>query len=65
MGYDRTEEFVAAAESFQLPGGGAQNDTQRHFSDADRHFNALASEMGNALHATSLKLQELGKCTYT
>lgn len=63
MGYDRTQEFVEAAERLGIPGGADRADAKKHFSDADRQFNALAAEMGNTLHSTSLKLQELGKCT--
>lgn len=56
---------MEAAERLGLPGGADRADTKKHFSDADRQFNALAAEMGNTLHSTSLKLQELGKraCT--
>ncbi|OEH74046.1 putative syntaxin [Cyclospora cayetanensis] len=61
MGYDRTHEFVEAAERLGLSGGSERAEQRRHFSDTDQQFNALAAEMGNALHSTSLKLQELGK----
>lgn len=61
MAYDRTQEFVEAAERLGLPGGADRPDAKKQFSDADRQFNALAAEMGNTLHSTSLKLQELGK----
>ena len=61
MAYDRTQEFVEAAQKLGLPGIVDREDARRHFSDADKQFNALAAEMGNTLHSTSLKLQELGK----
>ncbi|KAL8446624.1 hypothetical protein Emag_004684 [Eimeria magna] len=61
MACDRTEEFLALAEGLGLPGGVERPDARKQFSDADRQFNALAAEMGNTLHSTSLKLQELGK----
>lgn len=61
MAYDRTQEFVEAAERLGLPGIAGRTDPKKHYSDADRQFNALAAEMGNTLHSTSLKLQELAK----
>ncbi|KAL8434212.1 hypothetical protein ACSSS7_003313 [Eimeria intestinalis] len=61
MACDRTDEFLTLAEGLGLPGGAERPEAKKQFSDADRQFNALAAEMGNTLHSTSLKLQELGK----
>lgn len=62
MAYDRTQEFVEAVERLGPLGAPQTLDARKPFSDEDRQFNALAAEMGNMMHATSLKLQELGKC---
>ncbi|CDJ69004.1 syntaxin, putative [Eimeria necatrix] len=61
MAYDRTAEFAAAAESFHFAANPPAADPRQPFSDADKNFNLIASDMGNSLHATSLKLQELAK----
>ncbi|KAL8438706.1 hypothetical protein Efla_005244 [Eimeria flavescens] len=61
MACDRTQEFMEFAERLGLPGSGDRHETKKQSSEAGRQFSALAAEMGNTLHSTSLKLQELGK----